>query len=276
MPARKSVKTTKLNGENMKKLLATLSVATLAGMALVAPALAQPLKVGISAEPYPPFTMPDAAGNWTGWEVDFAKAVCEEAKLDCVITPLSWDGIIPALNAGKIDMIITSMSITNDRLKAIDFSDAYYKSKSAVIGLKELTFDATPEGLADKTLGAQVGTRHLFYAQKHFVPGGTTLREYQTQDEANNDLVSGRIDAIEADEIAMREFLETDAGKACCDMKGVVSDDEDVLADGAGIGLRKTDTELKDKLNVAIHAIRENGKYAEFSKKYFEFDIYGE
>ncbi|WP_312527262.1 transporter substrate-binding domain-containing protein, partial [Paracoccus sp. (in: a-proteobacteria)] len=154
----------------MKKLLATLSVAALAGMASLAPAMAQPLKVGISAEPYPPFTVPDAAGNWTGWEVDFAKTVCEEAKLDCVITPLAWDGIIPALNAGKIDMIITSMSITNDRLKTIDFTDSYYKSKSAVIGAKDMQFDATPEGLKDKVIGVQVGTRHLFYAQKHFAP----------------------------------------------------------------------------------------------------------
>lgn len=260
----------------MKKLLATLSVAAMAALGAVAPAAAQPLKVGISAEPYPPFTVPDAAGNWTGWEVDFANAVCAEAKLDCVITPLSWDGIIPALNAGKIDMIITSMSITNDRLKTIDFTDSYYKSKSAVIGLKDLDFEATPEGLADKVLGAQVGTRHLFYAQKHFVPAGATLREYQTQDEANNDLVAGRIDAIEADDIAMKEFLNTEAGKACCDMKGTVVDDQDVLADGAGIGLRKTDTELKDKLNAAIKGIRANGKYAEFNAKYFDFDIFGE
>ncbi|MFD2843252.1 transporter substrate-binding domain-containing protein [Paracoccus cavernae] len=135
----------------MKKLLATLSVAAIAGLAGIAPAAAQPLKVGISAEPYPPFTVPDAAGNWTGWEVDFAKAVCEEAKLDCVITPLSWDGIIPALNAGKIDMIITSMSITNDRLKTIDFTDSYYKSKSAVIGLKDLDFEATPRGFPTRS-----------------------------------------------------------------------------------------------------------------------------
>ncbi|MFD2843251.1 transporter substrate-binding domain-containing protein [Paracoccus cavernae] len=102
------------------------------------------------------------------------------------------------------------------------------------------------------------------------------MREYQTQDEANNDLVAGRIDAIEADDIAMKEFLNSEAGKACCDMKGTVVDDQDVLADGAGIGLRKSDTELKDKLNAAIKGIRENGKYAEFNAKYFDFDIFGD
>ncbi|WP_312527260.1 transporter substrate-binding domain-containing protein, partial [Paracoccus sp. (in: a-proteobacteria)] len=109
-----------------------------------------------------------------------------------------------------------------------------------------------------------------------FAPAGATLREYQTQDEANNDLVAGRIDAIEADDIAMKDFLNTEAGKACCDMKGTVVDDQDVLADGAGIGLRKSDTELKEKLNTAIKGIRANGKYAEFNKKYFDFDIFGD
>lgn len=257
----------------MKKQILALLVAGFGAVAAAA-AQAEQVKVGIAAEPYPPFTVPDAAGNWSGWEIDFMHAVCKQAALDCVLTPVAWDGIIPALTSGKIDMIIASMSVTPERKKVIDFTDGYYRSKAAVIGLKDMRFGATPADLADKMLGVQVGTIHQAYAQKHFAAAGATLREYQTQDEANADLAAGRVDAVQADEITLRDFLASDAGKACCDLKGEVAADPEVIADATGIGLRQADTGLKDKLNTAIKEIRANGAYAAFNSKYFDFDIY--
>jgi len=259
----------------MRKTLKSVVIGVALAMT-AAIANAQQLKVGIAAEPYPPFTSPDASGKWEGWEIDFADAVCKEAKLDCVITPVAWNGIIPALTSNKIDMIVGSMSITPERLKTIDFSDKYYNAPTLVIGTKDLQFDATPEGLKDKTIGVQASTIHQAYVTKHFAPAGATIKEYQTQDEANNDLAAGRIDAVEADSLALKAFLATDAGKACCDEKGVVAPDIEVLGPGVGIGLRKGDTELKDKLNAAIKAIRANGTYDTFTKKYLDFDVYGQ
>ncbi|MBO9628869.1 amino acid ABC transporter [Shinella sp. WSJ-2] len=259
----------------MKSALKTIALAAVIGLSAISGAAAEQVRVGFAAEPYPPFTSPDASGNWEGWEVDFMKAICAEAKLDCVITPVAWDGIIPALTTSKIDMIIGSMSITAERLQTIDFSDKYYNSPPGIIGAKDAKFDATPEGLAGKTLGVQVATIHQVYANKYFAPAGATVKEYQTQDEANNDLAAGRIDAVQADSIALGDFLKTEQGSACCDMKGTVKDDPEILGLGVGVGLRKGETELKDKINAAIKAIRANGTYDEFSKKYFNFDIYG-
>ena len=258
----------------MKSALKTIALAAAIGLSAISGAAADEVRVGFAAEPYPPFTSPDASGNWQGWEVDFMKAICAEAKLDCVITPVAWDGIIPALTSSKIDMIIGSMSITPERQQTIDFSDKYYNSLPGIIGAKDAKFDATPEGLAGKTLGVQVATTHQVYANKHFVPAGVTLKEYQTQDEANNDLAAGRIDAVEADSAALAEFVKTEQG-SCCDMKGIVKNDPEILGLGVGVGLRKGQTELKDKINAAIKAIRANGTYDTFSKKYFDFDIYG-
>jgi len=172
-------------------------------------------------------------------------------------------------------MIIGSMSITAERLQTIDFSDKYYNSPPGIIGAKDVKFDATPEGLAGKTLGVQVATIHQVYANKYFGAAGATVKEYQTQDEANNDLAAGRIDAVQADSIALGDFLKTEQGSACCDMKGTVKDDPEILGLGVGVGLRKGETELKDKINAAIKAIRANGTYDTFSKKYFDFDVYG-
>ena len=259
----------------MKSALKTIALAAAIGLSAISGAAAEQVRVGIAAEPYPPFASPDASGNWQGWEVDFMKAICAEAKLDCVITTLTFDGLIPALTSNKIDMIIASMSITAARQQAIDFSDKYYKTLPAIIGPKDVKFQPTPEGLAGKTLGVQSGSIHQAYAERYFTPAGATLKEYQTQDEATNDLAAGRIDAFQADSIALSEYVKTEQG-ACCEVKGTVKDDPEILGPGIGVGLRKGETELKEKVNTAINAIRANGTYDTFSKKYFDFDLYGE
>ncbi len=235
---------------------------------------AEKVRVGIAAEPYPPFYTPDASGDWSGWEIDIIEAVCDAADLDCELAPTAWDGIIPALQSKKIDMIMGSMSITKARQKRIDFSNKYYKTPTIIVGTKRLDFKATPEGLKGKILGVQRATVHAAYAHKHFQ--GATIKEYQTQDEINQDLIAGRIDATQADALALERFLETDAGQSCCEVKGKVADDPAILGKGIGVGLRKDDDALKAKINKAIKTIRENGTYEAITEKYFDFDIYGE
>ena len=145
----------------MKKILATtLALGLMSGTALAQDVV----KVGIAAEAYPPFASQDASGSWVGWEVEMIGAICTAAGLTCEITPVAWDGIIPALTAGQIDAIMASMSITEERMKTIDFSDKYYNTPTVVVGAKGVEMDATPEGLAGKTLGVQVSTVHQAYA----------------------------------------------------------------------------------------------------------------
>jgi len=260
----------------MKTFLKVTVAAAAIALAGAVSAQAEQVKVGFSPEAYPPFYQQDAAGKWGGWEVDIVNAICADQKLDCVLTPIPWDGLIPALNAKKIDTIMNSMSITDERKKEIDFSDKYYNTPTAVIGAKDQKFDATPDGLKGKVIGVQVSTVHAAYAKKHFGGSAAEIKEYQTQDEANQDLVAGRIDATQADAIALDAFLKSDDGKACCDLKGYVEPDLEVLGPGVGAGVRKGDTQLKDKINAAIKAVRADGKYAEITKKYFDFDIYGD
>ena len=258
----------------MLKTLKIAAAALLFAASGAAMANAEPLKVGFSPEAYPPFYVADASGNWTGWEVEIAHAICAEAKFECELVPIPWDGLIPALTTKKIDAIMNSMSITAERQKSIDFSDKYYNISAVVIGPKGETFDATPEGLKGKIIGVQVSTVHADYVKKHFTEAAE-IKEYQTQDEANQDLAAGRIDATQADSIALDAFLQSEQGKACCDLKGYVADDLEILGPGVGVGLRKEDTAIKERINAAIKAIRDNGKYDEITKKYFSFDIYG-
>ncbi|MHB1302016.1 MAG: transporter substrate-binding domain-containing protein [Acidiphilium sp.] len=265
----------------MKSFLQRLAIAAfvlavpLAGVTQAAKAAQNgTVKVGVAAEPYPPFSELDAAGHWTGWEIEIMHAVCKAADLKCRIVPLAWSGIIPALQAGKIDMIFNSMSITPAREKEIAFSNKYYNTPVMVVGAKSLKFKATPSGLKGRILGVQVSTVSEAYAKKHFP--GARLRIYQTQDEANQDLVDGRIDATMADAVALQTFLKTPQGKSCCDSKGDVAPDPVILGSGVGAGLRKSDVTLKHKINAAIAKIRADGTYARITRKYFNFNIYGQ
>jgi polar amino acid transport system substrate-binding protein len=191
----------------MTKRTLTLATALAATLVFAGSAMAQQVKVGIAAEPYPPFASPDASGNWTGWEVDLIGAVCKAAELDCVITPVAWDGIIPALTAGQIDAIMASMSITAERMETIDFSDKYYNTPTVIVGAKGDVHHAGCGRACGQDLGVQVSTVHESYAQKHFAGSVAEIKVYQTQDEANQDLVAGRIDATQADSIALDDFL---------------------------------------------------------------------
>lgn len=260
----------------MKHIHRLAALAFAVGFSVAATAAqAEQVKVGVAAEPYPPFSSQDASGTWVGWEIEIIGAVCKAAELDCVVTPTAWDGIIPALTSGQIDAIMTSMNITEERLKTIDFSDKYYKTPAAIVGTKGVEIAPTAEGLAGKVIGVQASTIHQAYVEKHFKGSLAEVKVYQTQDEANQDLAAGRIDATQADSIAMDAFLATDAGKACCEMKGMVADDPDVLGKGVAVGLRKGSDQLKAAFNSGIAKIREDGTYDAITAKYFRSSIYG-
>jgi len=243
--------------------------------ALAAPVAAQEIKVGIAAEAYPPFASPDAAGNWVGWEVELIGAVCAAAELQCVVTPVAWDGIIPSLTSGQIDAIMASMSITAERMETIDFSDKYYNTPTVVMTAKGAGLAPTAEGLAGKIIGVQVATIHEAYVNKHFAGTAAEVKVYQTQDEANQDLAAGRIDATQADSIALDAFIASETGAACCEIAGAVADDPEVLGLGVGVGLRKGEDELKAKFNAGIAKVIEDGTYDKITAGYFASSIYG-
>jgi len=259
---------------NSVQRLAALAVSVGLSVAAVA-AQAEQVKVGVAAEPYPPFSSQDASGAWVGWEIEIIGAVCKAAELDCVVTPTAWDGIIPALTSGQIDAIMTSMNITEERLKTIDFSNKYYKTPAAIVGAKGVEIAPTADGLAGKIIGVQASTIHQAYVEKHFKGSVAEVKVYQTQDEANQDLAAGRIDATQADSIALDAFLASEAGAACCEMKGMVADDPDVLGQGVAVGLRKGSDDLKAAFNAGIAKIREDGTYDSITAKYFASSIYG-
>jgi polar amino acid transport system substrate-binding protein len=238
-----------------------LAAATVALMAAATPAQAD-LKMGVAAEPYAPFTSKDASGVWVGWEIDFMNALCAEIGEKCVVEEVAWDGIIPALISKKFDAIMSSMSVTDERKKTISFSDIYYNDSAVIIGPKSDDKDFSPEHLSGKNIGVQVSTTHSRYMDKYYAPKGGVIKTYATQDEANADLAAGRLDYVMASGVALDAFLVSEQGTACCEQKGAVPLDVEILGAGVGFGIRQEDTELLAKINAGIKAMADKGAFA--------------
>ncbi|MBZ0215085.1 MAG: ABC transporter substrate-binding protein [Fimbriimonadaceae bacterium] len=248
---------------------ATLAIALSSGVAIAKDW--STVRIGTEGA-YPPFNLIDSNGELQGFDIDIAKALCDQMKVTCTFVAQDWDGIIPALLANKYDAIVASMSITEERREKVDFSDKYYNTPARFITRKEGgVTDTSPAGMSGKAIGAQSSTTHATYLEDMYPDASIKL--YTTQDEANLDLASGRLDAVLADSIVLLEWLKTDGG-SCCDFVG-----DDVISvkhfgEGVGIAMRQDDDDLREMFNKAIAEIRANGTYQQINDKYFPFSIY--
>ncbi len=279
----------------MKKLLLTLAAASVlvacgkkeeaaapaapaaAPVASAPAAEAAPLKVAIDPT-YEPFTFKTADGKPTGFDVDIANALCEQIKRKCEFVEQVWDSMIPGLNAKKYDVIISSMSITDERMKEVDFTDKYYNTPSRIVLKKTVKFTDVAS-IKGKKIGVLKGSTQEKYAMGDLKPAGVVVNSYEAQDQVYLDIKSGRLDGTVADYMEVTGgFLSKPEGEKYT-LVGADLKDPKYFGYGAGIALRKGEDKLKGELNEAIKAIRGNGTYKTLNDKYFakyNIDVYGE
>lgn len=245
-----------------------------AAPAAAAPAEMAELKVAIDPT-YEPFTYKTADGKPTGFDVDIADALCTEMKRKCVFVEQVWDSMIPGLQARKYDVIISSMSITDDRKQVVDFSDKYYNTPSRIVVKADTPFTDL-NSLKDKKIGVLKGSTQEKYAMGELKTVGVNVVPYEAQDQVYLDIKSGRLDGTVADAVEVTGgFLRKDEGKGY-GFVGPILNDVKYYGYGVGVALRKGEDGLRNELNSAITAIRGNGVYETVAKKYFDFDVYGE
>lgn len=232
-------------------------------------AQAEPLRIATEGA-YPPFNYVDSNNELHGFDVDIANALCAQMKVECTLVAQDWDGIIPALMAKKYDAVVASMVVTEERQKQIGFTDRYYRTRLAVAVPKDSTLaDTTAASLAGKIVGAQSSSTQGVYAEDVYGAVGAEVKLYPTQDNANNDLANGRLDAVVHDKFPLLDWL-AQSGKDCCKLLGdIQGSDADVA-----IAVRKDDQALREQLNKALAAIRADGTYQQIVSQYFAFDIY--
>ena len=252
----------------------------------ISTAQADSIRIGTEGA-YPPWNSKDASGNLIGFEVELAKELCTIMKHDCTIVEQDWDGMIPGLIMRKFDAIMAGMSITDERLKTINFSRGYADEVASLGVMKGSSLEGmdTPESinlskghskvlktltaaLAGKTVGVQTGTTHQNFLESGDV-GKINIRTYKTQDEVNLDLTAGRIDVALAAASALADYAEK-SGKPVVLVGPTISGG--AFGNGVGVGLRKADTQLEKDFNKAINTARKNGKISELAIKWFGFD----
>ena len=252
-------------------------------------AQADSIRIGTEGA-YPPWNAKDESGKLIGFEVELAKWLCIYMKADCTMVEQDWDGMIPGLIMRKYDAIMAGMSITDERMKTINFSQGYADEVASLAVMKGSSLEGmdTPKAinlsigggdvkkalktltaaLAGKTIGVQTATIHQNFLESGDV-GSVKIRTYKTQDEVNLDLAAGRIDAALAAAVAFTDYAEK-SGKPVVLVGPTFSGG--AFGNGVGVGIRKDDTDLLKRFNKAINTARKNGKISELAIKWFGFD----
>ena len=230
-------------------------------------------KVRIAVEgAYPPFSQVGPDGKIKGFDIDIANALCADMKAECVFVQQEFDGMIPALNARKFDAVIASMSITPERLRSVAFSDKYYATPARLIARKGTALVPTADGMKGKRIGVQRATTHDRFATDTFK--NSEIVRYTGQDQVFLDLQSARLDAVVADQVAATYGLLKRPGGNDFALFGPPFNDPAYFGPGAGVAMRKGDTQLQGRINQAIKDLRANGTYDKIARQYFDFDVY--
>ncbi len=211
---------------------------------------------------YPPFEMTDAANNPTGISVDFAKALGEELGRTVVIENMAWSGLIPALETGKIDLIISSMTITEERKERIDFSDPYAMANLALLIGK----DSPVESYADldqtgRVLAVKKGSTGHIYAEKTLK--NATIQVFDKESICVLEVVQGRADAFTYDQLTIYKNWQQYEDKTRANLVPYQEAPE-----YWGVALRKGETELKGQVNDFIAKYRQNGGFDALAEQY--------
>jgi len=261
----------------MKRLIDVLTFLLVSVMIWSSPVSAKDWKVirfGVDPS-YPPFESKAPDGSLIGFDIDLGKALCAKLNAQCVWVENDFDGMIPALQARKIDAILSDMSVTEKRRQQIEFTSKIADSPTRMVAKTGSNLLPTAESLKGKNIGVEQGTIQETYCKTYFEPNGVNVASYQNQDQVYADLKTGRLDASLQDEAqANVGFLKTPEGQgfAFC---GPEINDNKILGSAAAIGLRKGDTDLKNALNNALADLLKDGTYQAIAKKYFDFNIYG-
>ncbi|MBK4215667.1 transporter substrate-binding domain-containing protein [Paracoccus caeni] len=219
-------------------------------------AAAQTVRMGTEGA-YPPYNFINDAGEITGFERELGDELCKRAKLDCTWVKNDWDSIIPNLVSSNYDTIMAGMNINEERKQAIDFTQPYTPAMpSAYVALSG---DVDVEG--DVVVAAQTNTIQA----SHVAETDATLLEYPTPDETLAAVRNGEAEAVFADKDFLAPFVEESNGE----LVWVTGFETVVLGEGIGMGVRKSDAELKGKFDAAITSMKDDGSLNELLKKWF-------
>ena len=255
----------------LRRLAAAPILLAAALLALAFSAGAQERTVRIVTEgARPPFNYVEN-GEPAGFEVELGRALCAQARLACTFGLHQWEGLVRGLLAREYDAVMASVAITERRRQRVAFTRPYYRMPGAFVGRKGLDFAPDAAGLKGRTVGIVERSPYGELIAQRFP--GVELRPFDKAEDANLDLLTGRVDLVFHEKLALAEFLGRREGKHCCRFYGDVPPAGPSLGEGVGMALRPDDGALREAFDRAIAAVMADGTYDRIRAKYVAFDL---
>lgn len=225
-----------------------------------APSAPKVLKIGAEMT-FPPFEFQDEGNKeYVGFDMDLARAIGKQMGSEVQIQNIGFDGLIPALEAGNIDMIVSGMSITDERKGKVTFSKPYYKSGLSIVVKNDNNTINSFKDLEGKRIAVQIGTTGAEEAAKI---KDAKVREYNSNSEAYMELKAGGVDAV-VNDLPVNEYYMAKSGDKTAKIVGDI-----VNAEEYGMAVSKKNTELAEKVNAALDELKKNGEYEKIYVKWF-------
>ena len=247
-----------------KKFLALITLTLIAVSALTGCGTASPqsnsektLIIGMNPN-FPPFEFTQGK-DYVGFDVDLSKAIAEKLGMKPEIKAMAFDGLIPALQSGQIDLIASGMDATPERREHVNFTQTYFKDGYTIVVRKDNDTIHSFDDLKDITVGAQMGTKAADYAKQY----GAVVKEFNQNDQCWMELESHTCDAVVVNRVVALYFLNQGGNKA---FKTV---GEPILSAGVSMATTKENSELTAKVDKALDELKADGTYATLYKKWF-------
>ena len=257
-------------GHALLRRSAFTAMALLLSAALFAVAAEPPLHIAVEKE-YRPFSYTDGSGKLVGFDVEILTAVCAVMQRECVITPMPFEDILPAVVKGDVDMAGVGFVMTPERQKIVDFTDPYFRSRGIFIEKPGALKGTSLEDMKGRRVGVQPGSIQEEYLKKTY--GENVILVPQTaQEDLFKDLQERRSEVIFVDGLPGYAQLKTPLGEGLETVGSPVS--SSLLPSLSHMVVSKSRPGLCEQLNKAIKAIVNNGEYGKISFKYFDFNVY--
>lgn len=227
----------------------------------------------ITDDEYPPFGFTTADGQLTGFNVDLARAICDELKVSCTIQARRFDTILDTLDKNEADAAIASIAITPRNLARADFTQPYYRTPARFVTRTDTVLDdPRPETLAGKVIGVQARTAHEAYLQKFF--GAAEIKSYDSALALRSALKRDEVPVIFGDGVSLALWLNGSDAEGCCAFRGGPFLESSYFGEGVGIAVKRDNAPMRRILDFALARLAQRGVYAELYLKYFPIGFF--
>jgi polar amino acid transport system substrate-binding protein len=217
---------------------------------------------------YPPFNYAGPDGNPIGFNVDLARLICEELKVQCTVQMRRFDTLLTSLAENRGDAAMASIAVTPDMRRLADFTDPYYRTPARFVARRDSSInDVRPERLEGKEIAVVAGTAHEAFLKSLFTEAD--LRSYPTADAARDALRRGDVDLMFGDGISLAFWLNGTDSQNCCAFRGGPFIESRYFGEGIGIAVKRGNDTLRQALNWALFRLWERGRFSDLWLRYF-------